>query len=79
MMTYVAYIGAASHQVEVPGPVDGVPVHDRALDAIIFKHHFLVDAALCVLQHDFLGRVVAGEIAGGKQIDAGDLEFGRGH
>ncbi len=74
-----ADVGAVAHELEVPGAVQGVAVHDRAADAVAGDHQLLVHAPAGVLEHHLLGAVIAAEVAGGEQVDAGDLQPGRGH
>ncbi len=72
-------IGAVAHQLEIPTAVYGVAVQYRPLDAVVLQHQFLVDALVGILEDDFLTLLVAVELAGGEQIDAGHLELGGGH
>ena len=72
-------VSVVAHQFEVPGTVDGVAVHDRALNTVVLEHDFFVDAKAGILQDQFLGAVVAVEIAGREQVDAGHFQLGRGH
>ena len=75
----VGNVGMFAHQLEVPGAVQGVPIQHRAGQLVVLQHQFLVGATADVLEHDFLKPFAPHEIAGGEQIDAGDLQFGRGH
>ena len=46
---------------------------------VVLEHQALVDAGGGVAQHDLLAILALGKIAGREQVDAGDLELGRGH
>ena len=69
---------AVAQQREIPGAVDGVAVHHAADQLVVLDDEFLVDAADGVGIQDRLGAFAADEIAGREQVDAGDLELGRG-
>ncbi len=71
-------VGALAQQLEVPAAVEGVAVHHRALDAVVADHQLLVDPLGRVLQHQGLVTLPFVELAGGKEIDAGDLQLGGG-
>ena len=66
-----------AQHLEIPGPVEGIAVHHGAFDAVIADDEFLVDAGSRVLQYQRFITLVLVERAGGKQVDAGDLELGR--
>ena len=71
-------VGALADQVEVPAPVAGVAIQHRADQQVAAQYQPLVDAARHVAEHDLLRALVAGEVAGGEHIDAGDLQPGAG-
>ncbi len=68
-------IGGLLHQIEEPRPIRRLAVKHRTDDAVFFQDEALIDAGRGVSQHDFLAVVAFCEIAGGKQVDAGDLEL----
>ena len=45
MLAELGDVGAVAHELEVPGAVEGIAVHHRALDALVLHHQLLVDAA----------------------------------
>ena len=76
-LAHVGDVGAALQQVEEPRAVRRVAVHHRADDAIVLQHQAAIDAARGVAQDDLLAVLGLGEVAGGVEVDAGDLELGR--
>ena len=76
-LAHVGDVGAALQQVEEPRAVRRVAVHHRADDAVVLQHQPAVDAARGVAQDDLLAVLGLGEVAGGVEVDAGDLELGR--
>ena len=68
-----------AHQLEIPSPVDGVAKQHRALDAIVLDHQFFINPTCRVLEGHVFSRFPALELAGGKQVDAGDFKLGRVH
>ncbi len=70
---------AVLDQLEIPGAVHRVAVEHRPHQALVLQHQLLVHAAQAVREHDLVRALAAHEIAGGEQVDAGDLELGRGH
>ena len=70
-------VDALLQHVEIPGPVGGIAIEDRADDLVVAQNDALVDLARGIAQHDLVVLVALGEIAGGEEIDAGDLELGR--
>ena len=76
----VANVGdvlALPEQVEIPAAIRRVAIEHGADDAVVLHDHALVDAARGIAQDDVLAPVAAREIAGGKDVEAGDLELGR--
>src|SRR5690606_5551122 len=69
--------GAVLDLLEVPGAVGGVAVQAGPDQAVIADHQLAVPAGGRIRQHDLLGPLPAHEVAGGEQVDAGDLELGR--
>jgi hypothetical protein len=76
-LAHVGDVGAALEQVEEPRAIRRVAVHHRADDAVVLQHQAAVDAARGVAQDDLLAVLGLGEVAGGVEVDAGDLELGR--
>ena len=76
-LAHLGNIGAVAQMLEIPGAVDGVAIEHGADDLLVAQDDPLVDAAVGVLQHDFLLVRARGEIAGGEQVDAGHLQLGR--
>src|SRR6185437_7669673 len=73
----VAQIGdvaAGADQIEIPGAVAGVAIKYGADQPVAANDEMLVDAAGGIAEDDLFRAVVAGEIAGGEHVDAGDLE-----
>ena len=66
-------------QLEVPRAVGRVAVHDAADQLVVLDDQLLVHAAVRVVEDDFLGVLAAHVVAGREQVDASDLELGRGH
>ena len=69
---------AVAQQLEVVAAVHRVAVQAGADQLVVFDDQLFVDAAERVAHDDFLGAVAAGKVAGAEQVDAGDLELGRG-
>src|SRR5206468_3565311 len=74
----VADLAAFAQQLEVPRAVNGVAVHAGTDELVVLDHELLVDAAVGIAHHDLFATVAAHEVAGREQVDAGDLELGRG-
>ena len=49
---------------------------DGTENSVVPEYNFFIDTATGVLQHQFLGVVIAMKIAGGEQVDTGHLELG---
>ena len=62
---------------EEPRAVGRVAVEHRADDHVVLEDEALVDAARGVAEDDLLAARGVGEVAGGEQVAAGDLELGR--
>ena len=77
-LAHLRNIGAVAQMLEVPGAVDGVAIEHGADDLLVAQDDALVDAAGGVLQHDLFLVRARREIAGREQVDAGDLQLGRG-
>ena len=71
-------VGALLQQVEIPGAVGGIAIEHGADDAVVAQDDALVDAARGIAQHDLVLLVAFRKVARREQIDAGDLELGRG-
>ncbi|MDT4840529.1 hypothetical protein FQZ97_743550 [compost metagenome] len=69
---------AFAQQLEVPTAVHRVAIQAGAHQLVALDHQLLVDAARGVAHHDLFGVVTAGEVACAEEVDAGDLELGRG-
>ena len=78
MIADIGNILPVADQLKVTRAIGGITHHHAAHHAVILDHQFLVHPAHWVVQHNLLGIGTAGEIAGGKQIDAGHLELGGG-
>jgi len=74
----VVDLAALAQQLEVPATIHRVAVQAGADQLVVLDDEFLVDAAEGVAHHDLFGAFAAHEVAGREQVDAGDLEFGRG-
>ena len=79
VITDFAYIVAFANLTEIPATIGGVAVQASADEDVVLDHQLLVDPADGVGEGDGLGAFTAEEIASGEQVDAGDLELGRGH
>ncbi|MEY9514527.1 hypothetical protein ABIF16_005258 [Bradyrhizobium elkanii] len=77
-LAHMRDVGAVTQMLEVPGAVDGVAIEHGADDLLVLQDDALVDAAVGVLQHDLLLVRARREVAGREQVDAGDLQLGRG-
>ena len=75
---HIANVDAALQEIEEPGTIGGVAIHHGADDLVVLQDKAAVIATSGVAQHDFLAVLAIREIARGVEIDAGDLEFGRG-
>src|SRR5574343_389350 len=71
----VVDVALVLEQLEVPRTVGGVAVHDAADQLVVLDHQFLVDAAVGIVEDDFLGSLAAHVVAGREQVDTGDLEL----
>ena len=78
-LTKIRNVGFIAHQIKVPGTVDGIAIHHGTLDAIVLYHQLAIHPTRGILEHQFLGIFITAKITGGKQIDAGHLQFGRGY
>ena len=67
-----------AQEIEEPGSVAGLAVEDGADDAVLLEHEALVDAPRGIAQDDVLPILGLAEIAGREQVDARDLQLGRG-
>ena len=75
----IANVGDAlllAQELEVPGAVGGVAIDAGAHQLVVAHHELAIDATQRIGERDLLAGVAAHEIAGGKEIDAGDLELG---
>ena len=63
---------------EIPAAIGRVAVQAGADEDVVLDHQLLVDAADGVGKGDRFRAFAANEVSGGKQVDAGDLELGRG-
>src|SRR5712672_1571337 len=68
--------GTGANEIEVPQTVGGISEQHHADETPVRDHELLVGAEAGVGQHDRLGAGAAEEIAGGKYIDARNLEIG---
>ena len=73
------HVTVLRHQLQVPRPVLHVAVQHGAAHLVVLDDDTFVDSALCIAQHQRLAVRPAEEIAGGKQVDAADLELRRQH
>ena len=73
IFTQVTDVGVVTHQVEVPGTINGVAIHDGAHDVIVLHDKFAIHATGGILKHQFFGLFITGEVAGGEQINSGDF------
>src|SRR5690606_39092848 len=72
-------IGLFTDLPEIPAAIGGITIQAGADQHVILEYQLLVDAADRVGEGDGLGAFAAHELAGGEQIDTGNLEFGGGH
>jgi hypothetical protein len=72
-------VRALPQQVEIPGAIQGVAVDAGAHQLVALEHQLLVGAGGGVGIDQGFGARPAHEIAGGEQVDAGDLQLGGGH
>ena len=74
----IGNIFSFAHQLEVPAAIDGVAIEASADQLVVLDDKLLVHATDRVGQQDFFRAFAAHEFAGGEQVDAGDLQLGRG-
>ena len=78
-LAHLRNVGAVAQMLEVPRAVDGIAIEHGADDLLVAQNDPLVDAAGGVLHDDLFLVRARREIAGGEQVDAGHLQFGRNH
>ena len=76
LVAEVSDVSTVTHEIEIPGAINGVTVHDRALNLVVFDHKLSVDTIGGILKDQLLAVFIPGKIAGREKIDAGDLELG---
>ena len=78
MSARMAAIGCSgADQFEIPERVADIADQDRAGQAPVRDHQFLVGAVVDIGEHDALAAVSAHEIAGREHADAGNFQVGR--
>ena len=76
-LAHLGDIRALLQEIEEPGAIRRLAVHDGADQLVVLQYQPLVDAARRIAQHDLLAARSFREVAGREQVDAGDLEFRR--